>query len=76
LLVTEETKNNFPAEISYSLGKKDNPEQAAKNLFFGLRYLDERNIDIIIVDGSFRSDGIGMAVFNRIRKAAEMIIKV
>jgi Sua5/YciO/YrdC/YwlC family protein len=76
LLLTEESHNNFSEYLSYSMGKKDKPEQVAKNLFFGLRYLDERNIDIIIVDGSFRPDGIGMAVFNRIRKAADMIIKV
>ncbi|WP_319507968.1 L-threonylcarbamoyladenylate synthase [uncultured Methanolobus sp.] len=76
LLLTEESHNNFSEYLSYSMGQKDKPEQAAKNLFFGLRYLDERNIDIIIVDGSFRPDGIGMAVFNRIRKAADMIIKV
>ncbi|MDY0386470.1 MAG: L-threonylcarbamoyladenylate synthase [Methanolobus sp.] len=76
LLLTEESKSEFPAHLSYSMGKKDKPEQAAKYLFFGLRYLDERNIDIIIVDGSFRADGIGMAVFNRVRKAADIIIKV
>ncbi|WP_094228284.1 L-threonylcarbamoyladenylate synthase [Methanolobus psychrotolerans] len=76
LLVTEETENIVHADISYSLGEKDKPEQAAKNLFIGLRYLDERNVDIIIVDGSFRPDGIGAAVFNRVRKAADMIIKV
>jgi L-threonylcarbamoyladenylate synthase len=62
--------------MTYSLGEKDRPEQAAKNLFSGLRYLDERKADIIIVDGSFYPDGIGKAVFNRVRKAADMIIKV
>lgn len=76
MLLTEESISSFPSVVSYSLGNKDMPEQAAKNLFFGLRYLDENDIDIIIVDGSFRHEGIGMAVFNRIRKAADMIIKV
>jgi L-threonylcarbamoyladenylate synthase len=76
LLLTEESRSSFPGILSYSLGNKNEPEQAAKNLFFGLRYLDEQKVDIIIVDGSFRKDGIGMAVFNRVRKAADMIIKV
>ncbi|MDG6243465.1 MAG: L-threonylcarbamoyladenylate synthase [Methanolobus sp.] len=76
LLLTEESKKVFPCEISHSLGEKEKPEQAAKNLFFGLRYLDEKKADIIIVDGSFDPDGIGQAVFNRLRKAADMIIKV
>lgn len=76
MLLTEESIPSFPSVTSYSLGKKDMPEQAAKNLFFGLRHLDEKDIDIIIVDGSFRQEGIGMAVFNRVRKAAEMVIRV
>lgn len=76
LLLTEESKSEFPAHLLYSIGNKDKPEQAAKHLFFGLRYLDERKVDVIIVDGSFKPDGIGMAVFNRVRKAADMIIKV
>ncbi len=76
LLITEEAIKDFPSDMSFSLGKKDKPEQAAKNLFLGLRYLDGKGTDIIIVDGSFDSNGIGMAVFNRVRKAADMIIKV
>ncbi|WP_340818558.1 L-threonylcarbamoyladenylate synthase [Methanolobus sp. WCC4] len=76
MLLTEESIPAFPSVISHSLGRKDMPEQAARNLFFGLRRLDEEGMDIIIVDGSFRQDGIGMAVFNRVRKAADMIIKV
>ncbi len=76
LLLTEETKKNIHSCLSYSLGKKDRPEEAAKNLFPGLRYLDGKGVDVIIVDGSFVPEGIGMAVFNRVRKAAEMIIKV
>ncbi|WP_407356975.1 L-threonylcarbamoyladenylate synthase [Methanolobus sp. WCC5] len=76
LLLTDESKRILPVEMTYSLGEKDRPEQAAKNLFSGLRYLDERKADIIIVDGSFYPDGIGKAVFNRVRKAADMIIKV
>lgn len=47
-----------------------------QKLFFGLRCFDSKNVDVIVVDGSFDPSGIGMAVFNRIRKAADMIIKV
>ncbi len=76
LLLTDETKKNINSSLSYSLGSKDFPEHAAKNLFLGFRYLDGKGIDVLIVDGSFKHEGIGMAVFNRIRKAADMIIKV
>jgi L-threonylcarbamoyladenylate synthase len=76
LMLTEESGKHFSETESFSIGGKDKPEQAAKNLFYGLRFLDLKNVDIIIVDGSFDSRGIGAAVFNRVRKAADMIIKV
>ncbi|WP_321428844.1 L-threonylcarbamoyladenylate synthase [uncultured Methanolobus sp.] len=76
LMLTDESENDFSGIESFSIGSKNKPEQAAKYLFFGLRDLDLRNVDIIIVDGSFDSRGIGAAVFNRLRKAADMIIKV
>lgn len=76
LLLTEQSESCFSGYPVYCLGDRSKPEQAAKNLFFGLRYLDEQKVDVIIVDGSFAHNGIGAAVFNRIRKAADMIIKV
>jgi L-threonylcarbamoyladenylate synthase len=76
LMLTEESENDFSVTEIFSIGSRDKPEQAAKYLFFGLRDLDLKNVDIIIVDGSFDSRGIGAAVFNRVRKAADMIIKV
>ncbi|SDG37134.1 translation factor SUA5 [Methanolobus vulcani] len=76
LMLTEDSEKHFSGVESFSIGCKNKPEQAAKSLFYGLRFLDLKNVDIIIVDGSFDSRGIGAAVFNRVRKAADMIIKV
>ncbi|MBP1909040.1 L-threonylcarbamoyladenylate synthase [Methanolobus bombayensis] len=76
LMLTEESAPFFLGFNSFSIGPREKPEHAAKYLFFGLRNLDSKNVDTIIVDGSFNSAGIGMAVFNRVRKAADMIIKV
>jgi len=76
LLVTEETAGRVSADEIFSLGKRDAPEQAARSLFTGLRWLDGRNVDVIVVDGSVRREGIGAAVLNRLRKAANEIIKV
>lgn len=78
LLITEETAVYVHANNMYSLGRRDEPEDAARNLFAGLRYLDGRDIDvsIIIVDGSVKQDGVGAAVFNRLRKAANELIEV
>ncbi|MDO9518538.1 MAG: L-threonylcarbamoyladenylate synthase [Methanosarcinaceae archaeon] len=86
LLITDETAEHVSADEMYSLGRRDKPEDAARNLFAGLRYLDERDVDIsvsvsvnvnvIIVDGSIKCDGVGVAVLNRLRKAANELIEV
>ena len=80
LLITDETAGHVSADEMYSLGRRDKPEDAARNLFAGLRYLDGRdvdvNVDIIIVDGSVKCDGVGVAVLNRLRKAANELIEV
>ena len=78
LLITDETAGPVCADEMYSLGRRDKPADAARNLFAGLRYLDGRdvNVDIIIVDGSVKCDGVGVAVLNRLRKAANELIEV
>ncbi|RIA98829.1 DHBP synthase RibB-like alpha/beta domain-containing protein [Glomus cerebriforme] len=59
--------------IEYTLGDSTHPEQIAKELFKGLRYLDEHNVDYIIVEGISEEEE-GLAVMNRLRKAASRII--
>jgi L-threonylcarbamoyladenylate synthase len=76
LLLTDESSMVIAHEEQLSLGSKDRPEELAINLFSGLRYLDAREVDLILVDGSFSHEGIGEAVSNRIRKAAGSIIVV
>ncbi|MGB3907355.1 MAG: L-threonylcarbamoyladenylate synthase [Methanomethylovorans sp.] len=75
LLVTSNDLFSLTNDVVY-LGRKDEPEEVARNLFLGLRSLDERGVNIIIADGSFTHDGVGAAVMNRLRKASEMIIKL
>ncbi|AKB84711.1 L-threonylcarbamoyladenylate synthase [Methanococcoides methylutens] len=74
LFVTEENAKFIEADEIYSLGKRDIPAQAARSIFMGLRHLDSTNIDLIVVDGTLNKEGIGTAVFNRLRKAADRII--
>ena len=48
----------------------------AKNLFSALRELDEKGVDVILVEGIDDGEGeLAAAVMNRIRKAAEVDIK-
>jgi L-threonylcarbamoyladenylate synthase len=76
LLLTDESNMVIDHEEQLSLGSKDKPEELALHLFSGLRYLDAKKVDLILVDGSFSHQGIGAAVSNRIRKAAGSIIVV
>lgn len=75
LLVTSSDLFSLTNDMVY-LGRKDEPEEVARNLFIGLRSLDEKGVNIILADGSFTHEGVGAAVMNRLRKASEMIIKV
>lgn len=75
LLVTSSDLFSLTNDLVY-LGRKDEPEEIARNLFLGLRSLDERGVNIILADGSFTLEGVGAAVMNRLRKASEMIIEL
>lgn len=55
------------ADEFYFLGQT--PEEVARNLFKALRELDKRGVDMIIAEG-IEEKGVGLAVMNRLRKAA------
>jgi L-threonylcarbamoyladenylate synthase len=62
------------AHVTKFLGK--NLNSIAKNLFKTLRDLDKENVDIILVEG-VREKGLGLAIMNRLRRAAGFnVIKV
>lgn len=59
--------------LIYSLGSEENLKEIAQGLFAALRYLDNRNMDVILVEGIAEKDE-GLAIMNRIRKAASEIM--
>jgi L-threonylcarbamoyladenylate synthase len=59
------------AERVIIIGKT--PESAAKRLFDALRWLDSQKLDLIIAEG-LPEKGFGMAVMNRLRRAASKIL--
>ena len=61
--------------ISLQMGRFGHPEEVARGMFKGLRELDGRNVDLIFVEG-ISEDREGMAVMNRLRKAATKTIEV
>ncbi|MEJ5327696.1 MAG: L-threonylcarbamoyladenylate synthase [Candidatus Bathyarchaeia archaeon] len=76
ILATDETIANYEADVVKSLGSRFNLEAIAQNLFSLLREFDEEDVGIIIAEG-VPTEGLGLAVMNRLRKASGYnIIKV
>jgi L-threonylcarbamoyladenylate synthase len=69
VLATAETAWAYEAEVVKSLGSRRNVDAMASNLFRLLREFDEENVDVIIAE-SVPTEGLGLAVMNRLRKAS------
>jgi L-threonylcarbamoyladenylate synthase len=69
VLGTDETANRYYADVVKSLGSRSDLAGIARNLFKLLREFDVEKVDVIIAEG-FPADGLGLAVMNRLRKAA------
>lgn len=70
VLCTEETIGRYAGTgVLKSLGSRKNLDSLARNLFRLLREFDEEDVDVIIAEG-VPSEGLGLAVMNRLRKAA------
>jgi L-threonylcarbamoyladenylate synthase len=53
-----------------SLGRRGDPEEAARRLFAALRTLDADGVEVIVASGP-EQHGLGAAVWDRLRRAAE-----
>jgi L-threonylcarbamoyladenylate synthase len=69
VLATAETAWAYEADVVKSLGSRRNVDGMAANLFRLLREFDEENVDVIIAE-SVPTEGLGLAVMNRLRKAS------
>ncbi|MGO8806069.1 MAG: L-threonylcarbamoyladenylate synthase [Candidatus Bathyarchaeia archaeon] len=69
VLATDETQNNYRADVVKSLGSRFNLELVAQRLFSLLREVDAQGVSVIIAEG-VSSEGLGLAVMNRLRKAS------
>lgn len=76
VIASNETINCYSSFECLNIGSRKNLDLIAKNLFNILRECDKLNIDKIYVE-SFLEQGVGLAVMNRLKKAANYkIIKV
>ncbi len=69
VLATDETQAAYNADIVCSLGSRFNLATIAQNLFRLLREVDAQGVDVIVAEG-VPSEGLGLAVMNRLRKAS------
>jgi len=69
ILATDEGKPNYEIGVVKSLGSRNDMATIAKNLFRILREFVKEGVDIIIAEG-VAPQGLGLAVMNRLRRAA------
>ncbi|MEM2979777.1 MAG: L-threonylcarbamoyladenylate synthase [Thermoproteota archaeon] len=69
-MVSEETAKKLPKQVAVEvLAPRARLDLVARRIYSALRNLDRMNLSIIVAEG-FPEDGIGMAIQNRLRKAA------
>ncbi len=69
LLTTEEAKDDFRATKVLACGSRSNLQTVAAQLYDVLRLFDQEDVDLILSE-SFPQAGVGVAVMNRLLKAA------
>ena len=69
VIASEETFSSYRADIVASLGSRDDEEEIARHLFEVLREMDDSAVDVIYSE-SFDTPRMGMAIMNRLLKAA------
>jgi len=69
ILCTDETAEYYDADVVKSLGTRSDLADVARNLFRLLREFDLEKVDVIVAEG-LPLEGLGLAVMNRLRKAA------
>ncbi|WP_035099967.1 L-threonylcarbamoyladenylate synthase [Aneurinibacillus terranovensis] len=70
IMATEESAERYPAEHTVlACGKRTDLLTVAHHLYDVLRQFDERHVDLILAE-TFPEKGVGVAVMNRLGKAA------
>lgn len=69
VLSTAESRGAYPAHVVLEVGSRAEPKAVASSLFSTLRAFDEHDVDVILAEG-IPEEGLGLAVMNRLRKAA------
>jgi len=75
LLLADDDMPSFSALacIEYPLGASNDLESIARNLYAGMRALDDKNVNIILTR-DFGAQGLGLAIHDRLLRAASHIL--
>ncbi|MBU2609641.1 MAG: L-threonylcarbamoyladenylate synthase, partial [Chloroflexi bacterium] len=73
LFFAEGLPAKMPA-IIFVLGPADDLAQVARNLYAGMRRLDEQGAEVILARG-FGRQGLGLAIDDRLRRAASRVVE-
>ncbi len=69
VLTTEENATSYEADVIVTCGRRENLSSVANALYDGLRLFDREGAEIIYAE-SFPYSGLGIAIMNRLEKAA------
>ena len=73
LLAFSTLNENVPIDRQVILSRSSSLEEAAVNLFAGLRMLDKMPVDLILVE-RFPNEGLGRAINDRLERASHKFI--
>lgn len=68
-LVSRELSSQFPQEDMFIWGAHGDKPALASRLYTGLLFFDDHHVDLILAEGC-DGQGLGMAIMNRMKKAA------
>lgn len=69
VLTTEERRDTYEADVVIACGRRSDLRTVAKQLYDALRAFDETHVHFIYSE-AFPNEGIGVAIMNRLLKAA------
>ncbi len=73
VLTTEEHEDSYDAHVTVACGRRSDLASVANELYHSLRTFDEEGIEVIYAE-TFSLEGLGIAIMNRLEKAARAVI--
>lgn len=73
VLTTEERVADYDADVIVACGRRESLTTVAQKLYDSLRTFDDQKVEVIYAE-AFPKEGIGIAIMNRLEKAAETVL--